>query len=70
MILPCAAPTLTRAIGQKNLPGIAQSHVLEDAAVLTDADVASAAREVIAHKAGGGSTPSGWSWIPPRYFAG
>lgn len=60
----------TRAIGQKNLPGIAQSHVLEDAAVLTDADVASAAREVIAHKTGGGSTPGGWSWIPPRYFAG
>ena len=59
----------TRAIGQKNLPGIAQSHVLEDAAILTDADVDAAAREVVEHKAGGG-TPSGWSWIPPRYFAG
>ncbi len=58
----------TRAIGQKNVPGIAQSHVLEDATVLTDRDVAQASREVIDMKTGGGT--SGWSWLPPRYSTG
>lgn len=37
----------TRAIGQKNIPGIAQSPVLEKATVLSKADVAQAAREVL-----------------------
>jgi len=58
----------TRAIGQKNVPGIAQSHVLEDATVLTDQDVARAAHEVLAEK--GGTRAAGWSWLPPRLVTG
>ncbi len=53
----------TRAVGQRNLPGIAQSPVLEDAQVLDVDDVIAAARAVI----GAGSAPS-WGWLPPRYF--
>jgi 2-oxoisovalerate dehydrogenase E1 component len=57
--------TPTRALGQKNVPGIAQSLVLEDATVLTSADVVAAAHELIATRASG---PAGWAWVPPRYF--
>jgi 2-oxoisovalerate dehydrogenase E1 component len=55
----------TRAIGQKNVPGIAQSLVLEDATILTKFDVERAAREVLQTKVAGEQTVS---WIPPRYF--
>jgi len=57
----------TRALGQKNVPGIGQSLVLEHATVLRDADVVAAARELVQVNASSGS-PSGWSWVPPRYF--
>ena len=56
----------TRAIGQKNIPGIAQSLKLENATILTSEDVVTAAREVLEVEVGGG--PGGWSWIPPRHF--
>ncbi|MCA9569242.1 MAG: hypothetical protein KC656_15440 [Myxococcales bacterium] len=56
----------TRALGQKQVPGIAQSLVLEDATVLTAADIQVAAHELLATevKGGGGST----RWVAPRYF--
>jgi 2-oxoisovalerate dehydrogenase E1 component len=56
----------SKAIGQKNIPGIAQSLLLEEATVLTDEDVVHAVHEVLEIKGGGGG--GGWSWIPPRYF--
>lgn len=56
----------TRAMGQKNVPGIAQSLVLEGATVLTEADLCAAARELVRQDSRGGS--AGWAWIPPRYF--
>jgi 2-oxoisovalerate dehydrogenase E1 component len=55
----------TQAVGQKNVPGIAQSLILEDATILTKTDVAQAARDVLAIQVAG---DGGWSWIPPRFF--
>lgn len=57
--------TPTRALGQKNVPGIAQSLVLEEAVVLTAEDVVAAGRELVEVKVGG---PARFAWVPPRYF--
>ena len=54
----------TRALGQKNVPGVAQSHVLEEATVLTAHDIIDAALRIREVATGGGA---GWCWIPPRY---
>lgn len=59
----------TRALGQKNVPGIGQSLVLEHATVLRDQDVIDASREIVQTDSGTGG-PGGWSWVPPRYFIG
>lgn len=59
--------TPTMAIGQKNVPGIAQSLVLEDATILTDKDIVAAAGEIVQVQVGG---TGGWSFVPPRYFVG
>lgn len=58
----------TRGIGQKNVPGIAQSEILEEATVLTDKDIVAAAHDVMKSDSSGGA--SGWSWVPPRYTTG
>jgi 2-oxoisovalerate dehydrogenase E1 component len=73
----------TRAIGQKNVPGIAQSLRLEEATILRHEDVETAVREVMESKAGtplepaaaGAPRPAvsdakGFAWIPPRYYLG
>jgi pyruvate/2-oxoglutarate/acetoin dehydrogenase E1 component len=57
----------TRAIGQKNVPGIAQSLVLEDATILTKVDVEQAVREVMETKV---ASEQVVSFIPPRFFLG
>jgi 2-oxoisovalerate dehydrogenase E1 component len=59
--------TPTRALGQKNVPAIAQSPLLEDATILTAADVVAAALELVDTRTGG---TGGWDWIPSRYFIG
>ena len=56
----------SRALGQKNIPGVAQSLVLEEATILTDVDIIEAAQELCA--ADTSRSQAGWSWIPPRYF--
>ncbi|MEE9394962.1 MAG: thiamine pyrophosphate-dependent enzyme [Planctomycetota bacterium] len=56
----------TRAIGQKNVPGVGQSPILEKATVLTKSDVQAACREVLDIKIQ--SSTRGWSWIPPRHY--
>jgi 2-oxoisovalerate dehydrogenase E1 component len=59
--------TPTMALGQRNVPGIAQSLVLEEAVVLTHEQVTEAAHALLDVEVGrttGGAT----SWIPPRYF--
>jgi 2-oxoisovalerate dehydrogenase E1 component len=57
--------TPTRAIGQKNIPGIAQSLKLENATILTAADIVRTAMEIREVEVGG---TGGWAWIPPRHF--
>jgi 2-oxoisovalerate dehydrogenase E1 component len=59
--------TPTRALGQKNIPGIAQSLVLEDATILTAEQIAESARTLLEVRIG---AASGWSFVPPRYFVG
>ena len=58
----------TRALGQKQVPGIAQSLVLEDATILKAQDIVAAAGELMETRVGSG--PAGWSWVPHRYFVG
>ena len=62
----------TRAVGQKNVPGVGQSPALEKATVLSTNDVVEAALEVLDQAAPGAaaSAGSGWSWIPRRYYEG
>ncbi|MCB9689372.1 MAG: hypothetical protein H6735_30320 [Alphaproteobacteria bacterium] len=60
--------TPTRAVGQDNVPGIAQSLVLEDAVILTADKVVDAAHGVLETRVGGSS--AGVAWVPPRYFVG
>ena len=55
----------TRSVGQKPVPAIAQSLILEDATVLTKSDVVSACTEVVDTEVAG---QGGWGWVPPRYF--
>lgn len=57
----------TRSVGQKNVPGIAQSLILEDATILTATDVVNGALELADVKIGASAKP-GWSFVPPRYF--
>ena len=57
----------TRAIGQKNVPGIGQSLILEDATILTAADVSAAVHGVLDVEVKGAST---FGWVPARYFIG
>jgi 2-oxoisovalerate dehydrogenase E1 component len=57
--------TPTRALGQKNVPGVAQSLVLEEAVVLTREDIVHGAKELLEVRiAGKGRTV----FVPPRYF--
>jgi 2-oxoisovalerate dehydrogenase E1 component len=57
----------TRALGQKNVPGIAQSPILEKATVLNVDDIFSAGIEVAETEISSSST-AGWSWMPRRYY--
>ena len=55
----------TRALGQKNVPGIAQNLRLEAATILTEMDIVDGALEVMNTDLG---AISGWSFVPPRFF--
>jgi len=55
----------TVGLGQKNIPGIAQSLILEDATILTKEDVVAGAKTVLETTVAGEAT---FAWIPPRYF--
>ena len=57
----------TRAVGQKNVPGIGQSPTLEKATVLNVGDIVTAAQEVVATKVKG---TGGFAWMPRRYYEG
>ena len=55
----------TRAVGQKNVPGIGQSPTLEKATVLNVDDIVNASQEVIRAEVKG---KGGFAWIPRRYY--
>jgi 2-oxoisovalerate dehydrogenase E1 component len=55
----------TRAVGQKNVPGIGQSPTLEKATVLNIDDIVNAANEVMATEIKGSG---GFAWMPRRYL--
>ncbi len=59
----------TRVVGMKNIPAVAQSIILENATVLSESDVTSAATDVVSLARGGAASTqsAGWSWIPRRY---
>ncbi len=58
---------LTRALGQKDIPGVGQSPVLEEATILQATDISSAARDLISIRDTGSW---GFSWMPRRYTNG
>ena len=60
----------TKSLGQKNIPGISQSLILEDATILTKEDIIQAGKDIFEQSAHGhsGATQSGWSYVPPRFF--
>jgi pyruvate/2-oxoglutarate/acetoin dehydrogenase E1 component len=66
MVVDRRPGTPTRALGQKNIPGIAQCLALEEATVLTREDIVSAARSLVEQPSVG--APVQQSYIPPRYF--
>jgi len=57
----------TRALGQKNVPGIAQNLNLENWTVLKEEDITQAAKDLTEVEVTG-SGQAGWNWIPPRFF--
>ncbi|MCO4745159.1 MAG: hypothetical protein KC912_10245 [Proteobacteria bacterium] len=59
--------TPTRSLGQKNIPGIGQSLILEDATILTDSDIVAAATEIVSVEVSGGSKTQ-TLFVPNRYF--
>jgi 2-oxoisovalerate dehydrogenase E1 component len=55
----------TRAVGQKNVPGIGQSPTLEKATVLNVGDIVTAAQDVVATEVKGTGS---FAWMPRRYY--
>jgi 2-oxoisovalerate dehydrogenase E1 component len=56
----------SRALGQKNIPGIAQNLKMEDYAILGAADFVRGAIEVMEQELPGQKVQT--AWIPPRFF--
>jgi hypothetical protein len=55
----------------KNVPAIAQSEHLEEATAMDPARIEAAARALLSSAGAAAQTgPTGWSWIPSRYFVG
>ena len=57
----------TRALGQKNVPGIAQCLELEHATEINADQIAQAGRELMEAEVAGPARTQ-WAWIPPRFF--
>ncbi|MEM6929278.1 MAG: transketolase C-terminal domain-containing protein, partial [Myxococcota bacterium] len=62
--------TPSMALGQKNVPGIGQSLILEDATILTKDQIVAAAGELLEVQVVSARQPAGWSFVAPRYFLG
>ncbi|MEZ4317274.1 MAG: thiamine pyrophosphate-dependent enzyme [Myxococcota bacterium] len=59
--------TPTLALGQKPVPGIAQSLILENATILTEADLVAGAKQLVQVELKGATQTM---WVPPRFFVG
>lgn len=59
--------TPSRALGQKDIPGIAQSVILEDATILTAEDIVQAAHGLLETRIAARARAH---FVPPRYFVG
>ena len=57
--------TPSMALGQRNVPGIGQSPVLEEATILNATQIVGSVEKLLQTQVAGAS---GWGWIPPRYF--
>lgn len=62
--------TPSMALGQKNVPGIGQSLILEDATILTSRQIVEAAGSLLDVRVAVAGQPAGWSFVAPRYFLG
>ncbi|MEO0602803.1 MAG: thiamine pyrophosphate-dependent enzyme, partial [Myxococcota bacterium] len=62
--------TPSMALGQKNVPGIGQSLILEDATILTKDQIVAATGELLEVQVANAGQPAGWSFVAPRYFLG
>ena len=60
----------TRAVGQKNLPGVPQSLRLEKLCVLSANDVVQACNKVMSAQSGATAGDRGFAWMPRRYYEG
>ena len=58
----------SRALGQKNIPGIAQNLKLESYTVLSAEDIIRGATEVMDEEIQGSTPKVQNTWIPPRFF--
>ena len=58
----------SRALGQKNIPGIAQNLKLENYTVLSAEDIIRGATEVMEEEIQGSTPKVQNTWIPPRFF--
>jgi len=58
------------ALGQKNVPGIGQSLILEDATILTKQQIVASAGELLEVEVSASGGAPGWSFVAPRYFLG
>ena len=60
-----------KAVGMKNVPAIAQSEHLEEATAMNPERIEAAVRTLLNTATGSSQgSPTGWSWIPSRYFVG
>ena len=60
----------SRAVGQKNLPGVPISPVLEQLTVLSTDDIVQACNEVTSTQSAIGAGSRGFAWMPRRYYEG
>jgi 2-oxoisovalerate dehydrogenase E1 component len=60
----------TRVVGQKNLPGVPQSLLLEKLTVLSTDDIVQACTAITSAASATGSGSRGFAWMPRRYYEG
>ena len=63
--------TPMKAVGLKNVPGVAQSEHLEEGTVLNPDRIVATIEDVLRQSTRQAAVgTAGWNWVPPRYFVG